>query len=166
MSAFIPFALVLVLFGAMEILTRLGIDTPGSRTPRARMRLALAAMFVFTGSAHFFATDAFAQSIPEFLPLRREAILISGLAQFAGAIGLLIPRLHHLAGIGLALMLLAVFPANINVALNNLQIEMFPREAAVQWARLLLQPIFIALVLWAGGDDAKSPRRELAAAQA
>jgi uncharacterized membrane protein len=129
------------------------------------MRAALAAMFVFTGSAHFFATEAFVQSVPELLPLRREAVVISGLAQFAGAIGLLIPRFRRVAGLGLALMLVAVFPANINVAVNNLQIEMFPHEAAIQWARLLLQPVFIALVLWSGGGEPRSRSDELVAAR-
>jgi uncharacterized membrane protein len=152
MSGFAPIILLGLVFGLLEILSRIGFNLPGPRTAPARMRAALAAMFVFTGAAHFYATDAFMASVPEFLPLRREAIYISGVAEFAGAIGLLIPGLYRIAGFGLALMLLVVFPANINVAVNNLQIEMFAKDAPMQWARLLVQPVFIALVLWATAE--------------
>jgi uncharacterized membrane protein len=119
-------------------------------------------MFLFTGAAHFYATETFVQSIPDVLPLRREAVYLSGLAEFAGAMGLLIPRFQRLAGMGLALMLLAVFPANINVAVTNLQLPLFPTDPVAQWVRLVLQPPLIAFVLWASQPaPVPAPQRTL-----
>jgi uncharacterized membrane protein len=151
----------------MEILARVGVHVPGLTTTRARVRASLAAMFVFTGAAHFYATDTFVQSIPDLLPLRTEAVIISGFAELAGAMGLVIPRFRRAAGIGLALMLLAVFPANINVAVHNLQLPLFPTDAAAQWIRLLFQPVLIGLVLWATDiESAPVPQLTLAPAAA
>jgi uncharacterized membrane protein len=104
---------------------------------------------MFTAATHFIATESLLQMIPEFLPARREAVYLSGLAELAGAIGLLVPRLRRAAGLGLAAMLIAVFPANINVALNNLQIDSISSDPVLQWSRLFLQPVVICLVVWA-----------------
>jgi hypothetical protein len=56
-------------------------------------------------------------------------------------------------------MLLAVFPANINVAVNNLQLQLFPTDAAAQWIRLLFQPVLIGLVLWVTEAEPESARK-------
>jgi uncharacterized membrane protein len=97
------------------------------------------------------------QMIPGFLPLRREAVFVSGVAELAGAVGLLVPRLRRLAALGLAAMLVVVFPANVNVAVNNLQIDLVPRSSLYQWARLLLQPVLIGLVIWAASPEPRPP---------
>jgi uncharacterized membrane protein len=61
--------------------------------------------------------------------------------------------------------LLAVFPANINVAVNNLQLQLFPTDAAAQWIRLLFQPLLIGLVLFATDPEpAPAPRTTFAPA--
>jgi uncharacterized membrane protein len=165
MSGFTAFIFMVALLALLEILTRIGIHLPGLATTPARLRASLAAMFVFTGTAHFYATDIFVESIPSFLPLRTEAVLLSGVAEIAGAIALLVPQLRRVSGIGLALLLLAVFPANINVAVNNLQLQLFPTEATAQWIRLLVQPILIGLVLWSTETEREpAPRATLVAA--
>jgi uncharacterized membrane protein len=81
-------------------------------------------------------------------------------------VGLLIPGLRRAAGLGLAAMLIAVFPANINVALNNLQIELLPTDPFMQWARLLVQPVLIVLVIWASAPERRSSAVQVAAARA
>jgi uncharacterized membrane protein len=82
-------------------------------------------------------------------------------------VGLLIPWLRRLAGLGLAAMLIGVFPANINVALNNLQIDLVSTDPVLQWARLLLQPVLIWLVLWASYyHDRQAASAQIAAAAA
>jgi uncharacterized membrane protein len=143
-----PFALLFLLFGVLVLLGRLGVRPGWARSNRARMRVALAAMFLFTGLARFI-TPELLRMIPEFLPFRREALYVSGFFEAFGAIGLLIPRLRRLAGIGLAALLVAVFPANINVAVNNLQIEGQIGHPVYQWARVLWQLVLIWLPLWA-----------------
>jgi uncharacterized membrane protein len=145
----VPFIFLAVVFAALSVFPLVRIGPAALRSARTRLQLALAAMFVLTGSTHFTATESMLQMIPDFLPLRREAVYLSGLAELAGAVGLLIPWLRRLAGLGLAAMLIGVFPANINVALNNLQIDLVSTDPVLQWARLLLQPVLIWLVLWA-----------------
>jgi uncharacterized membrane protein len=157
----LPFILLLVVFVGLSVLPPAKLQSS-----RARMRIALAAMFVFTGATHFAATESMLQMLPDGLPMRLEAVYLSGLAQFAGAVGLLIPGLRRAAGLGLAAMLIAVFPANINVALNNLQIELLPTDPFMQWARLLVQPVLIVLVIWASAPERRSSAVQVAAARA
>jgi uncharacterized membrane protein len=153
----VPFVLLIAVFGGLRLLPLVGLAPPPLRAARARMRVALAAMFLLTGVTHFTAPESMLQMIPEFLPLRLEAVYVSGVAELAGAIGLLIPRLRRLAGLGLAAMLVVVFPANVNVAVNNLQIDLSPGSSLYQWARLLLQPVLIGLVVWATSPEALPP---------
>jgi uncharacterized membrane protein len=62
--------------------------------------------------------------------------------------------------------LIGVFPANINVALNNLQIDLVSTDPVLQWARLLLQPVLIWLVLWASYRERQAASVQIAAAAA
>ncbi len=72
---------------------------------------------------------------------------ISGAAEMAGGIGLLIPVLRRAAAWGLVALLIAVFPANIYMAMDNIQFTARPLSPALLWGRLLLQPLFIWWVL-------------------
>jgi uncharacterized membrane protein len=82
--------------------------------------------------------------MPEWLPAHVLLVQISGIAEILGGIGLLLGRTRKLAAIGLILLLVAVFPANINMALNA---EKFPQiPAAALWARLPFQFVLIWLV--------------------
>ena len=162
----VPFIVLAVVFAGLSVFPLARIGPAALRSARARLRLALAAMFVLTGSTHFTATESMLQMIPDFLPLRREAVYLSGLAELAGAVGLLVPWLRRLAGLGLAAMLIGVFPANINVALNNLQIDLVSTDPVLQWARLLLQPVLVWLVLWASNSEQPSARAQIAVAHA
>jgi uncharacterized membrane protein len=162
----VPFVFLLLVFAGLSLLPLTRLDVPVLRSARARMRLALAAMFVMTGTTHFTATESMLQMVPEFLPLRREAVYLSGLAELAGAAGLLIPWLRRAAGLGLAAMLVAVFPANVNVAVNHLQIDLVSTDPLMQWVRLLVQPVLIWLVVWASGRERPSPAMQAALARA
>ena len=71
---------------------------------------------------------------------------ISGVAEIAGGIGLLIPRWRNHAAWGLVLLLIAVFPANIYMAVAHLQYEGLLGKSWVQWLRLPLQ---LPLIYWA-----------------
>jgi hypothetical protein len=75
-------------------------------------------------------------------------------------VGLLIPRTQRLAGWGLVALLIAVFPANVNVAVHNLQIPGLPGAAVYQWARLPLQLVLIGLLVWATRQDTAAPARQ------
>jgi uncharacterized membrane protein len=70
-------------------------------------------LFAGSGTLHFIVTDLFASIIPPSLPLRREAVYISGACELAGALGLCLPHWRWPAGIGLFLLTIVVTPANI-----------------------------------------------------
>lgn len=103
----------------------------------------LAAFFVLAGMNHFLNPQPYLAMIPPSLPFPGAANAISGAAEILGGIAILIPRLRRAAGWGLIVLLIAVFPANIYVALYGWERVQIP--AWVLWARLPLQ---FALVAW------------------
>jgi uncharacterized membrane protein len=113
-----------------------------------RSRLALAAFFSFAGTMHFVAPRSYRAMMPPSLPRHREAVIVSGVAEIAGAAAVLHPATRRFGRWWLLALLLAVFPANVHMALNPEQIEgldlgKVPRWAL--WARLPLQPL---AMLW------------------
>jgi uncharacterized membrane protein len=83
---------------------------------------------------------------------------ISGAAEIAGGIGLLIPSVRRAAAWGLVALLIAVFPANIYMATDNIALIARPLFSALLWGRLLLQPLFIWWVLYASRTKAPANR--------
>lgn len=110
----------------------------------ARMATGLA--FVFTGVSHFIVTEKFMEMMPPVFPAPLFLIYLSGIFEILGGIGLMISKTKFWAGIGLILLLVAVFPANIYVALNNVQLGGFMNYAVYQWLRLPMQFVLIAWV--------------------
>ena len=133
-------------------------------------RGALVIMFVFTGVSHFTTMKYdFAAMIPPPLPNDLWVIYLTGVLEIVGAIGLLIPRTRRLAGICLVLLLVALFPANVYAALNEIPLR---GEAPTPlWLRTPMQLLFIGMVWWtsikapastqrAAGDSAPPQRIE------
>ena len=110
-------------------------------------RIALVIMFLFTGFSHFSSLKHdFAAMIPAPLPNGLWVIYLTGLFEIAGAVGLLIPRTRKLAGICLVLLLVALFSANVNAALNEIPLR---GEAATPlWIRTPMQLLYIGMVWW------------------
>lgn len=114
-------------------------------------RTALAALFTFTGTMHFVRPRFFEAIVPPAIePQKQEAVAISGVAEIAGAAMILIPATRRAGRWWLLALLLAVFPANIHMAVNpdqirGLDLRRIPRWAL--WARLPLQPLAM-LWLW------------------
>jgi uncharacterized membrane protein len=118
---------------------------------RAVLRALVSLGFLVAAIPHFTATETEASLLPSFFPWRRELVLLTGVAEIAGAVGLLIPRTRRVAAYGLVALLIAVFPANINHAVQNLQPGGFLNSRAYQWGRLPFQALFIwATFLCAG----------------
>jgi uncharacterized membrane protein len=94
------------------------------------------------GVAHFVLTRAYERIIPAWLPGHHALVLISGVAEMAGGLGLLFPPTRRAAAWGIIALLVAVFPANINMAMHP---ELFPTIPLwVLYARLPLQLLLIA----------------------
>jgi uncharacterized membrane protein len=101
------------------------------------------------GVLHFVSADAFIRIVPRYLPAPDVLVYVSGACEIAGAVGLLFPRTRRFAGVGLVLLYVAVFPANVNMALHHVQIDpAHPAPIWALWARLPFQALFIWLAWW------------------
>ena len=115
--------------------------------------LLLAALFIGAGVLHFLKPQGFDRIVPPGLPIpSRTATLLSGAAEIAGGLGLLHPATRPAARRGLLTLLVAVFPANVYMALEADQFR--PLPAWVLYARLPLQPLLMWAV-WRAGRTGK-----------
>ncbi len=112
----------------------------------SRSQIALAALFVVAGVMHFLAFRHYLAIMPVYVPFGREAVYLTGVLEILGGIALLIPSLRRAAGIGLILLLIAVFPANVQMLLNARARNVLALEEALLWLRLPLQILLIAWV--------------------
>jgi uncharacterized membrane protein len=117
---------------------------------RKALRILVALAYLIAGVAHLRSPDGFLQITPHWVPLPEAVVALTGVAEIAGAISLMIPRLRYAAGVGLALYALCVFPANINHALNDIAIGGRDLSWWYHGPRLVLQPVIIWLALWVG----------------
>jgi uncharacterized membrane protein len=106
----------------------------------------LAAFFVVAGLNHFLNPGPYLAMMPPYLPWHEGLIIVSGVAEIAGGLGVLIPKMRWLAGWGLIVLLVAVFPANVQVALHGWPGVQIPQWTL--WARLPLQGVLIVWVYW------------------
>jgi len=109
-------------------------------------RLLLAVFFVVAGILHFLFPQAYMRMVPPLLPWPMAIVWVSGVAEISGGIGLLFRESRRLAAWGLVLLLVAVFPANIYMAVAHVQYAGLLGKSWAQWLRLPLQ---LPLVYWA-----------------
>jgi uncharacterized membrane protein len=108
-------------------------------------RVLLAAFFVGAGVTHFVFPAQYIRIVPPALPAPAVLVVVSGIAEILGGVGLLLPFTRRAAAWGLVLLLLAVFPANIYTAVAHVQ---FPGILNQSWVRWLRLPLQIPLLLW------------------
>ena len=113
---------------------------------RAVMRWIMAVFFAGGFWLHLSATRSLVSITPDWVPFPREAVLLTGVLELAGAIGLLIPRLCWWAGLALAIYVLAVWPANMKHAFGHIALPPIPDSWWYHAPRLALQP---AIAWWA-----------------
>lgn len=127
-------------------------------TARSVFRILLALFYLVAGYYHLAQPQQFLTIMPGWVPAPRQVVLLTGLAEIAGAAALLQPwsaALRRAGGWGLALYAVCVFPANI----NHFALEMGRAEAglggglglAYHIPRMFLQPVLVWLALWTGG---------------
>lgn len=120
---------------------------------RVLSRRLLGALFIVAGLNHFFQPRFYMAIMPDYLPAHRELVAASGYAEIALGALAFVPRTRRVARWGLVVLLLAIFPANLHMALHP---ERFPAiPAALLYLRLPLQAVLIAWVLWATADEAE-----------
>lgn len=116
-----------------------------SQIKKASIVLA-SAFYVLVGIQHFINPQWFVQIVPPYLPYPLQLVYISGFCEITLGLLLLIPSLRFIAGWGLILFLIAVFPANIYVAQTNG--ETMDTTPLIAWGRLPFQLVFIAIAYW------------------
>jgi uncharacterized membrane protein len=118
-------------------------------TAKPIVRLVAAAAMAGVGILHFVNPEPFVRIVPAALPAPLMLVYVSGVFEILGGLGLLIPKVRLYAAWGLIALYVAVFPANLNMAFNHLQLN--PDHAMpewISWARLPFQALFIALAYW------------------
>ena len=116
----------------------------------------LALLFVVSGLMHFVAPAYFLRIVPSWVPNPTLAVTLSGAAELAGAIGLLVPATRALAGWGLIVLLAAVFPANVYMLQQARVGHASTAWLLGLWLRLPLQPL---LMWWVWRSAIRRPAR-------
>lgn len=120
-----------------------------------RSQKLLASFFTLAGAMHFVRPGAYRAIMPPYVPFHRQAVVVSGVGELAGAAAVTVPATRKLARWWLITLLAAVFPANLHMAMNpeqirGLDLDRIPRWTL--WARLPLQPLIMLWVWRATGS--------------
>jgi uncharacterized membrane protein len=141
-----PLFILVISFLVLRAVGLLGVRRFSSW--KAAGLLAVVIMFLFTGATHFTPMKHdYAAMLPGFVPMKVSIIHLTGALQILGAVGLLVPRTRRLAGISLALLLVAMFPGNVYAAINDVPFRGEPPTPL--WLRTPIQLFFIGMILWA-----------------
>jgi uncharacterized membrane protein len=110
-----------------------------------RSQIVLAIFFMVAGCLHFVFPSSYMKIMPPWLPWPFALVVISGIAEIAGGLGVLFQRTRRLAGYGLILLSLAVLPANVQMLLNA-----HAAASSLVWQTLLFMrlPLQLVLIFW------------------
>lgn len=109
-------------------------------------RVIFAVLFAAAGLNHFVNPAFYETIVPPYLPWPRALVIISGFAEIALGVGLMIPKLSRFAAWGIIALLAAVFPANIHMATHP---ELYPSiPDAALWLRLPIQGFLAVWAYW------------------
>ncbi len=123
--------------------------------PRRAALLLLSAFWIAAGINHFLNPEFYLRIMPPWLPAHAELVWLSGVAEVVGGAAVLVPRWRSTAGWGLVVLLIAIFPANLHMALNPTRFADIPPLAL--YLRLPLQLALIWWAWWATRPEAPSP---------
>jgi uncharacterized membrane protein len=121
---------------------------------RGALRWILAVFFVAAGLNHFREPAVYEGMMPPSLPWHAALIAVSGACEVLGGIGIIMPSTRRAAGWWLIALLVAIFPANLHVALMG-RMPGFSFSPMVLWLRLPFQAVFIAAVAWVAVADGR-----------
>ncbi len=118
---------------------------------RAWMRAAMVVVYGGIGIVHLAAPDRFLPIMPDFVPQPRLVVILTGLAEIAGALALASGRLQRACGILFALYAVCVFPANVKHAIEGIPVPPIPDSWWYHAPRLAFQPVMVWWALYAVG---------------
>jgi uncharacterized membrane protein len=133
-----------------------------SRTKRVLLWL-MGAFYVGAGMIHFLRPGFYLPMIPPYLPYHLALVYLSGLAEIVLGAAVLVPQTRALAAWGIILLLIAIFPANVHIALHDVPLGGAEHGAGVwNWVRLPFQAVLIVWAWWYTGAEepplARAPR--------
>jgi len=138
-NAMVPFIVLIALFVLLSALGHFHVFV--SNDWWTSLRLALSGMFLLTASAHWGKRRPdLIQMVPPIFPRPDLLVTGTGVIEIVGVIALMIPSVAHYAALGLSLLLIAVFPANVHAARRRLTIT--GRQVPTLLPRTLLQVVF------------------------
>jgi uncharacterized membrane protein len=153
-------------FGGYSLSARAPGYTACMRLPKRVLLWLMGIFYVVGGVNHFANTDFYMPMMAPYLPLHMELVYLSGVAEIVLGVAVLIPGLQRPAAWAIILLLIAVFPANLHIALHNVPIGGRAEGLGVwNWVRLPLQAVLIAWAWWYTRPEhsAAASRRALAA---
>ncbi|MCC5651081.1 DoxX family protein [Nostoc sp. XA013] len=112
------------------------------------LRVILAISIIVVGVTHFLVPEEYVKIVPPQLPYPLGLVYLSGFYEILGGIGLLVPPVSQAAAWGLLALFIAVYPANIYMAVNLIKIEHIPNSPWVHVVRLPFQAVLIAWAWW------------------
>ncbi len=112
------------------------------------LRVVLSVSIIIVGITHFVTPEPYVKIVPPQLPYPLGLVYLSGFYEILGGIGLLVPPLSQPAAWGLFALFIAVYPANINMAVNNIKLEHIPNSPWVHVIRLPFQAVLLAWAWW------------------
>ena len=113
--------------------------------------MAMFLMLCFTAMGHFMFTEGMTMMMPEFIPLKKELVFFTAIAEVLLGLALLIPRFRYVAGIALIVLFILMLPANVNAAIKHIDYQKANYNGAgpsYLWFRVPLQLLFISWVLF------------------
>ena len=117
-------------------------------TPKRVLLWVMGAFYILSGLNHFVSADAYIAIMPDYLPWHSQLVFLSGLGEVGLGIAVLIPATRVAAAWGIIVLLIAIFPANLYVAMNDLPYVGDEPNTLVNWLRLPLQLVLIAWAYW------------------
>lgn len=114
---------------------------------KTTLRWILAVSVIYAGIAHFRNPEPFVKIVPNYLPAPRLLVAVSGFFEIVGGGGLLVPVTRRAAAWGLIALFVAVFPANVNMAVKHIPLAGISNPILL-WLRLPLQLVLIAWAYW------------------
>ncbi|WGV26639.1 DoxX family protein [Halotia branconii] len=112
------------------------------------LRVILAVSIIVVGVTHFIVPEQYVRIVPPQLPYPLGLVYLSGFYEILGGIGLLVPPVSQAAAWGLVALFIAVYPANINMAVNLIKVDHIPNSPWIHVVRLPLQGVLIAWAWW------------------
>jgi uncharacterized membrane protein len=128
---------------------------------------AMAAFYVLAGVNHFVQSSVYLPMMPPYLPWHLALVYLSGVCEVGLGIAVLVPAWRRTAAWGLVLMLIAIFPANLHIAMHNVPLFGNTEGFGVwNWVRLPFQAVLIAWAWWYTRDSASVADQAFSAAAA